>query len=62
MSNIKQIFHHIYKRVIIKKLTDVKIHGGSGDRSSSIKNKDPAKKNKWMFRYDYLGIRNIFVV
>ena len=62
MSNIKQIFHHIYKRVIIKKLTDVKIHGGSGDSFSRIKNKDPALKNRWMFRCDYLGIRSIFVV
>jgi len=53
MSNIKQIFYHFYKRLIKNKFADVKIHGGSGDRSPRIKNKDPAKKTL-MFIYDYL--------
>ena len=53
MSNIKQIFYHFYKRLINNKFADVKIHGGSGDRSPRIKNKDHAKKNIdvyiWLF-------------
>ena len=36
MSNIKQIFHHFYKK-LIKKLTDVKIQKGSEDRFSREK-------------------------
>ena len=41
MSNIKQILITFIKD-LLKKLTDVKIHGGSGDSFPKIKNKDPA--------------------
>ena len=48
---------------LLKKLTDVKIQKGSEDRFSGEKIKILFKeKVKWIFRYDYLGIRNIFVV
>ena len=63
MSNLKTAFSSCFIYDLIKKLTDVKIQKGSEDRFSREKIKILFKeKVKWIFRYDYLGIRNIFVV
>ena len=63
MSNLKTAFSSCFIYDLIKKLTDVKIQKGSEDRFSGEKIKILFKeKVKWIFRYDYLGIRNIFVV
>ena len=63
MSNIKINFLTTFIKDLLKKLTDVKIQKCSEDRFSREKNKDSVqRKSNLMFRYDYLGIRNIFVV
>ena len=41
MSNLKTAFSSCFIYDLLKKLTDVKIQGGFGDRYSMIKNKDP---------------------
>ena len=63
MSNLKTAFSSCFIYDLLKKLTEVNIQKGSEDRFSREKIKILFKeKGKWMFRYDYLGIRNIFVV